>query len=118
MPVSVQVIEKIDRKDCPDWLNEDSSRQAYKIKVNGKLCYAHWKNPDNNMLYVDGYNTRYDNQWDVKSALTSRTEYDSLFNTKMNDVDESIDKAIKSWDLKQTLNPSTAKTFEELIDEL
>ena len=26
--------------------------------------------------------------------------------------------AIKNYKLKQTLNPSTAKTFEELIDEL
>ena len=118
MPVNVQVIEKIDRKDYPDWLNEYPGRQAYKINVNGKLCYAHWENPDNNMLYVDGYNTRYDNQWDVNSALTSRTEYDSLFNTKMNDVDLAIDKAIKSWEFKQSLNPSTLKTFSELIDEL
>jgi len=29
-----------------------------------------------------------------------------------------LDKAIKHWEFKKTLNPSTAKTFEELIDEL
>ena len=29
-----------------------------------------------------------------------------------------IDKAIKSWEFKHSLNPSTLKTFEELIDEL
>ena len=118
MPVNVQVIEKIEEKDCPDWLNVRKERQAYKITVNGKLCYAHWENPDNNMLYVDGYNTRYDNQWSVKSALTSRAEYDSLFNTKMKDVDVAIDKAIKSWEFKHSLSPSTLKTFSELIDEL
>jgi hypothetical protein len=118
MPVNVQVIEKIDRKDYPDWLNKHPERQSYKITVNSKLCYAYWENPGNNMLYVDGYNTRYDNQWDVKSALTSRTEYDSLFNTKMNDVDVAIDKAIKDFEFKHSLNPSTLKTFSELIDEL
>jgi len=118
MPVNVQVIEKIDRKDYPDWLNVRQDRQSYKITVNGKLCYACWESPDNNMLYVDGYNTRYDNHWDVKSALTTRAEYDSLFNTKMNDVDEVIDKAIKSWEFKHSLSPSTAKTFSDIIDEL
>ena len=29
-----------------------------------------------------------------------------------------IDKAIKHWELKQSLRPNTIKTFSELIDEL
>lgn len=29
-----------------------------------------------------------------------------------------VANAIKNWELKQSLNPSTAKQFEELIDEL
>ena len=35
-------------------------------------------------------------------------------------VDENspVAKAIKNWELKQSLNPSTAKSFEELINEL
>lgn len=62
MPINVQVIEKIDEKDYPDWV------QAYIITVNGKLRYAWWQSTGINMLYVDGYNTRYDNQWDVISS--------------------------------------------------
>jgi hypothetical protein len=97
-------------------LNERPERQSYKITVNGKLCYVYWENPDKNMLYVDGYNTRYNNQWDVKSALTSRTEYDSLFNTKMNDVDVAIDKAIKHFELTQGLKGDAKDTWSDILN--
>ena len=34
------------------------------------------------------------------------------------DKNDPKTKAIEHWEFKQSLNPSTAKTFEELIDEL
>jgi hypothetical protein len=33
-------------------------------------------------------------------------------------LDHRIYKAIKLWEFKQTLNPSTVKTFNNIIDEL
>ena len=55
----------------------------------------------------------YPKHW--KSLLT----YNSLANlTRKSHLYELAMKAITSWEFKQTLNPSTAKQFEELIDEL
>ena len=34
------------------------------------------------------------------------------------DVSSAVKKAVESWKIKKDLSPSTAKTFEELIDEL
>jgi len=39
-------------------------------------------------------------------------------NLPLQELTLSIEKAIKDFEFKKTLNPSTAKTFEELIDEL
>ena len=119
--VDVKVIKKIDKKDYPEWLYEDSERQAYEITINGKKTYAYWANPRNNMLYVDGFNKDLNPNvrgWDVRSALTSYLEYESLFEDSMPNVDEAIDKAIKDWEFKSKLNSNTIKTFSEIIDEL
>ena len=32
--------------------------------------------------------------------------------------EDDLHKAIKNWEFKQSLNPSTAKTFGDIIDEL
>jgi hypothetical protein len=39
-------------------------------------------------------------------------------NYKLVDLETQIKNFIKSWKVKQDVNPSTAKTFEKLIDEL
>jgi len=54
----------------------------------------------------------------INKWLESDSYYRNAFGMEEKKVDEEITKAIKAFEFKKTLNPSTAKTFSELIDEL
>jgi hypothetical protein len=119
MSVDVKVIKKIDKRDYPKWLNEDPKRQAYEITINGKKTYAYWANPKNSMLYVDGYCSDlkpYIQGWDVRSALTSSRDYESLFGDSMINVDEAIDKVIKHWELTKGLKDGAKEAWSDILE--
>ena len=78
-----------------------------KVKViDSWVCQ--FRNPDDIYLVIHVDKLHYNLSIYKNSNYTGHEVYEQSI----------LGKAIKNWEFKQSLNPSTAKTFEELIDEL
>ena len=101
------IIKKYDK----GWLAEWESRQ-YVILPN---YIENWQGPGNQK-----YNIYYTKESTYKKQPVQLTlELTTILWVNGHKVaDKKINDAIDLWNLKHSINPSTAKQFEELIDEL
>ena len=98
-------------KELDDY-NESSISKGWLVDLGGRKALV---TPNSSKMQADGwdylvFNTRgtFNGHSTPKTPITSKEG-------ARNDL---LDKAIKKWEFKKTLNPSTVKAFNELIDEL
>jgi hypothetical protein len=113
--VDVKIISRMKEGEIPRWLIYSELTYYYNLFINGKKCYLTWKDEDHCMLYVDGFKKP---GLDVDNAIHDNLTCKELFHVSMPKLDHYINEAVKQFEFKDSLNPDTAKTFEELIDEL
>jgi hypothetical protein len=109
---SIKIINVIEDKDLPDWAIGDLH---YNITVNGKKCFFRYVKDDQCMLYLDGLNT---SGIDPDNAVYERDQCKKLFGIDIDTLDSLIIKAMKDWELKQSLSKDTRETFGGLLDVL
>jgi len=114
--VDVKIISRMKEEEIPRWLIYSvNPRYYYNLTINGKKCYLTWRDENQCMLYIDGFKKP---GLDVDNAIHDNLTCKELFHVSMPLLDSYINKAVKQFEFKDSLNPDTAKTFEELINEL